>query len=136
MIQLLNLDNTEPYIKFKYLYEKAVEACQKSIDAIAISSYDKKLNEVNSRYVNLKYINKQEWIFFTNYKSPKAEQFKTHEQISALLLWDEIEVQIRMKGKIFKTNKTFSDQHFSERNKNKNAIAISSNQSEIINSYI
>ena len=40
-----------------------------------------------------------------------------------------------MKAKISKTSDEFSDQHFQGRTKEKNALAISSNQSEIIDSF-
>ena len=47
---------------FRY-YEKALEENQKNIDAIAISSFDKKLNEVDSRFVNLKFIDNNNGFF-------------------------------------------------------------------------
>jgi pyridoxine/pyridoxamine 5'-phosphate oxidase len=34
-----------------------------------------KKNEVDSRYVNLKFISNDEFIFFSNYDSPKASSF-------------------------------------------------------------
>ena len=77
-------------------------ASQKNIEAISISSYNTKKHEVDSRYVNLKFINNDEFIFFSNYKSPKASAFNSHNQIAALLYWPSINVQIRMKAKIRK----------------------------------
>ena len=40
-----------------------------------------------------------------------------------------------MKAKIFKTSSNFSDEHFQGRTKEKNALAISSNQSQVIDSF-
>ena len=40
-----------------------------------------------------------------------------------------------MKAKIFKTSSEFSNKHFRSRTKEKNALAISSNQSQVINSF-
>ena len=40
-----------------------------------------------------------------------------------------------MKAKIFKTSAEFSNKHFQGRTKEKNALAISSNQSQIIGSF-
>ena len=51
------------YNLFYEKYERALELDQKNIEAIAISSFDAKNNEVDSRYVNLKYIEDQDWIF-------------------------------------------------------------------------
>ena len=40
-----------------------------------------------------------------------------------------------MKAKIFKTSSEFSDEHFQGRTKEKNALAISSNQSQAVDSF-
>ena len=102
MIKLSNLNQGIPYLLFKQKYDDAVNAEQKNIEAISISSYENKANEVDSRYVNLKFIINDEFIFFSNYDSPKASAFNSHNQISALLYWSNINVQIRMKAKIKK----------------------------------
>ena len=130
MIDLINIASDLPHNKFLDLYQKALKENQRGIEAIAISSYDKSSNEVESRFVNLKYITGNEWIFFSNYLSPKAMQFESHDQISALFHWGAINSQIRLKAKINKTSVEFSDTHFQSRTKEKNALAISSNQSQ------
>ena len=112
-----------------------MEAGQDNIEAISISSYNNSSSEVNSRYVNLKIINDNEFIFFTNYNSPKSIEFDSHSQIAAIFYWPSIAVQIRIKAKIKKTSIKYNQKYFSERSLKKNALAISSNQSEIINSY-
>ena len=134
-IKFTNINQSEPYRKFIKFYDKALNAQQKHIEAISISSYDIHLKEVDSRFVNLKYVNDEDWIFFSNYSSPKSKDFKHHNQISALIFWDKIKVQIRMKARIEKTSDLFSDKHFHNRSKEKNASAISSNQSQKIESH-
>ena len=135
MVKFNNLNKETPYQLFKEKYDQAVDAGQKGIEAISISSYSKEINEVDSRYVNLKFISKDEFIFFSNYDSPKASAFNTHNQISALLYWSSINIQIRMKALIKKTSKEFNQKYFSNRSEKKNALAISSNQSMQIDSY-
>ena len=90
---------------------------------------------MDSRFVNLKYVINDEWIFFSNYNSPKSKQFKSHDQISAVIYWNSINVQIRMKAKIKKTNSEFSNEHFQSRDMTKNLLAILSRQSEPMSSY-
>ena len=135
MINFLNSSHEKPYILFQSLYQKAIENGQKGVEAISVSSYNEPLKEVEARYVNLKYIDNNEWIFFSNYLSPKANQFESHDQVSVLIYWASINTQIRMKAKIFKTSSEFSDEHFQGRTKEKNALAISSNQSQVIDSF-
>ena len=135
MINLDKMDVSEPYDIFRKYYEEAIKKEQMIIEAISISSYDKKNSIVDSRFVNLKYVINDEWIFFSNYNSPKSIQFKSHEQISAVIFWNSINVQIRMKAKIQKTNSEFSNKHFLSRDKTKNLLAILSQQSEPVSSY-
>ena len=125
----------KPYLIFRQLYNKAKSNKETNIEAVSISSFNKSLNEVSSRFVNLKYIIKDEWIFYTNYQSPKSEDFKSHPQISAIFFWSSINVQIRMKANIRKVSNFNSDSHYKKRSQEKNAIAWSSEQSAKIYSY-
>tara|TARA_B100000780_G_scaffold265531_1_gene221010 strand:- start:285 stop:881 length:597 start_codon:yes stop_codon:yes gene_type:complete len=135
MIDIRELDISQPYTIFKDYYDLAFEKSPRGLEAIVIASMDKELDEVDSRFVNLKYIIKDEWIFFSNYNSPKSKQFESHKQISAIFFWPSINIQIRIKAVIFKTSESFSNNHFLQRSKSKNALAMSSNQSQIIDSY-
>ena len=135
MTQFNNLNQEIPYQLLKEKYDEALNAGQRGIEAISISSFNKEIGEVNSRFVNLKFINNDEFIFFSNYKSPKAIAFNSHNQIAALIYWSSINIQIRMKAKIKKTSNEFNQKYFFDRSEEKNALAISSNQSKEIDSY-
>ena len=102
MIQFNNLNQEKPYLLFEEKYNEALNAGQKVIEAISISSFNNQINEVDSRFVNLKFITNDEFIFFSNYKSPKASAFNSNNQIAALVYWSSINVQIRMKAKTIK----------------------------------
>ena len=135
MIIFQNISTEDPYRIFKKTYEKALTAGQKNIEAISISSYSKRLDEVNARFVNLKIVDGTEFIFFTNYNSPKSIEFSEHNQITALIYWRNINAQIRMKAVIEKKSTEYNSEYFSARNKEKNALAISSEQSKEISAY-
>jgi len=135
MIKIINLNESSPYLIFKEKYIQALNTNQKNIEAISISSFNKANDEVDSRYVNLKYIDGDKFIFFSNYNSPKSVAFESHNQISALIYWSNVNVQIRMKAQIEKTSYKYNQKYFFEREEKKNALAISSNQSNVIDSY-
>ncbi|MDA8683869.1 pyridoxamine 5'-phosphate oxidase family protein [Gammaproteobacteria bacterium] len=135
MIKFKSLYQENPYLILKEKYDEAKNAGQKSIEAISISSYNKESNEVDSRYVNLKFITNDEFIFFSNYDSPKASSFISHDQIAVLVYWPSINVQIRMKAKIKRTTDEYNQNYFFNRSEEKNALAISSSQSKPIDSY-
>jgi len=135
MIQFNNLNQEMPYQLFKAKYDEAFNSGQKGIEAISVSSFNTKMQEVDSRYVNIKFISNDEFIFFSNYNSPKADSFNSHSQIAALVYWPSINVQIRMRAKIKRTTDEFNQNYFFNRSEEKNALAISSNQSKPIDSY-
>ena len=135
MIKFDNLEQSKPFLKLRAKYDDAFSKGQKNIEALSLSSYNLINKEVESRFVNLKYIEGNKFIFFTNYNSPKAIAFDSHSQVAALLYWSKINLQIRLKAKIKKMPYKFNQRHFLSRSEEKNALAISSYQSQIINSY-
>ena len=104
MIEFDKLSRETPYSVFKDKYDESLKAKQENIEAICISSYLPEKKEVNARYVNLKFIINKDFIFFSNYNSPKSQEFNTHDQISALFYWSSTNVQIRIKAHIKKTS--------------------------------
>ncbi len=135
MTKFVDIKNIDPIILFKEKYEDAKQADQKNIEAICISSFNKTKNEVDSRFVNLKFVDGDEFIFFSNYDSPKSKAFMSHSQISACIFWESINTQIRFKAKIKRTSVKFNKKYFKKRSSEKNILAISSNQSNEIASF-
>ena len=112
MIDLRKIGTDRPHQLLQSFYEEALSSKQNNIEAILIASYSLTRNEVDARYVNLKFIIENDFIFFSNYQSPKAIQFKEHNQITAVLYWNNINVQIRMKGKVKKLSKEKNSKYF------------------------
>lgn len=135
MIKFINLAEEKPFKLFEKKYNEALAAGQTNIEAMSVASYNNETKEVDSRFVNLKFINRNSLIFFTNYESTKSKAFKTFNQVSCIFYWSTINVQIRIKAKIFKTPQEFNIEYFKNRSKDKNALAISSDQSKHIKSY-
>ena len=135
MIEFINFEENKPNLIFKGLYHEAEKLNQNHIDAACISSFDRNKNEVDARFVNIKYIKNDEWVFFSNYESPKSKQFINHNQISIIFFWPKIASQIRMKALISKISRIDSKNYFAQRDPKKNALAISSSQSMKISSY-
>ena len=50
MIELKSISSEKPYMRFKALFEKAINAGQNSIEAACISSFSE-ANEIYSRFV-------------------------------------------------------------------------------------
>ena len=135
MVKFINNSPKVPFKKFKQEYDSAFTLNQRFIEAMCISSFSFKTMEVDSRYVNLKIVDNENFVFFSNYNSPKSKQFNEHNKIAISIFWETTNVQIRMKGQIKRAPKEFNNTYFSNRGVKKNALAIASNQSEKIESY-
>lgn len=135
MTVFINNNGLKPFKKFRKLYQNAYNENQKNIEAISISSFSKLSGMVNARYVNLKFVDDDKFIFFSNYESPKSIEFNSHPQIAALIYWNSIHTQIRINASITKTSIDFNKEYFQKRDRRKNALAISSKQSSLISSY-
>jgi pyridoxamine 5'-phosphate oxidase len=104
MIEFCNNNQLKPFQLFRTYYGDAIKYGQKNADAISIASFSKNDSILDSRFVNLKILDNEEFIFFSSYDSPKAKQFDTFNQIAANLFWESINVQVRIKGKIKKNH--------------------------------
>lgn len=135
MIKFKNISKEKPYENFKNQYIAAIDAGQKNIEAMAISTFNKASNLVDSRFVNIKIVNNKKFIFFSNYNSPKAKAFESFDQISVVTFWSATNTQIRMLANIKKTSQNFNNEYFKNRSVDKNILAVSSNQSEKTSSY-
>ena len=85
MIDIKNINKEGPYLILQKKYLEALDAGQENIEAISISTYNSDKDEVDSRFVNLKIIKNEDFIFFTNYNSPKSLAFKNKNQVSVLI---------------------------------------------------
>lgn len=134
MIEFIDVCKTDPYQHFIKLYNEAKNQSQEHIEAAAVStaSHNKK---PSSRFVNIKYVHNESFIFFSNYNSVKAKDIESNPQASILFFWSKTNTQIRLEGKIIKTSNSFSDDHFQRRSYEKNISAIISNQSSENDGY-
>ena len=91
-------------------------------------------NEVSSRVVLVKEINRDGIIFYSNYNSRKAKAIEDNNLASMLFYFREIKQQIRIEGKVQKVSPKTSDEYFKTRHKNSKIGAIASKQSETLES--
>lgn len=68
-----------------------------------------------NRMVLLKGVSEEGLLFFTNYRSRKAEQLADNPYAAALFFWPECERQIRAEGRVEKASRDTSAAYFSSR---------------------
>ena len=102
-------------------------------NAIALATVDS-TGLPNVRMVLLKGITDQSFIFYTNYKSVKAEEITSSPKASFLIHWKSIRRQIRVRGLVEKEDGPVADQYFSSRSLDSRIGAWASRQSQIVGS--
>jgi|TARA_B100001093_G_scaffold126483_1_gene119041 pyridoxamine 5'-phosphate oxidase len=123
----------KPFGIFKDYYNESFSKNQINIEAMCLST--SKDNVPFSRYVNAKYIIDDKLIFFSNYGSNKAQQIMNSNQVACLFFWPTTKIQTRISGTITKSSSEISNEHFKKRSIQKNASAISSRQSNKVESF-
>lgn len=126
-------DNLIPYNLFEKWFEEAKNTKIESYNAMILATTDY-YGQPSARIVLLKKYSKEGFTFFTNYNSKKGNQIAKNNKAALLFFWAELERQIRIEGKIFKTSRKQSENYFNNRNKGSKISAIVSKQSQIIES--
>ena len=134
MINFKSKKYNRPLNRLKDIYFQSKDIGQKNIEALYLSTCGRDLKPT-SRLINIKYITETSLVFFSNYDSKKAEDIKYNKNISGVFFWNNINVQIRLEGIINKLDPIESNEYFAQRSLEKNILAISSSQSNIIKSY-
>jgi len=102
------------------------------INAMTLSTID---NEgfPRNRVVLLKYFSEEGFIFFTNYNSNKAKSILSNNKVSLSFFWEQMERQIIIKGRAFKTSDDVSENYFNSRPLgSKIGALVSAKQSSVI----
>jgi pyridoxamine 5'-phosphate oxidase len=71
--------------------------------------------EPDLRIVLLKELKEDGFVFFTNQNSSKGMDLSLNQSVAACFYWDRLNLQIRIKGKAFKTNQIENDAYFASR---------------------
>lgn len=128
----LFLGSLEPfYILKKWLKEASKIPHLKEPWAMTLSTINKK-NLVQSRIVLLKKIEKQQLLFFSNYKSAKAEDLEYKPSASLLFFWPNLEKQIRIFGSVKKTSRKESIKYWKQRSRDSQLSQWISKQSNFV----
>ena len=86
----------------------------------------------SSRVVLLKKVDVEGFCFFTNYDSRKGIQLRQNPFVALTFYWAQAERQVRIEGRVSKTDRAVSDQYFGERSIESQISAIISPQSQPI----
>ena len=120
-----------PILQFEKWLQEAIDVQAQEPTAMTLSTVGKD-GKPSSRVVLLKGIERDGFLFFTNYESKKAKQIDENPFVALNFVWHELERQIRIEGKIEKLSSEKSDDYFNSRPEESKISASVSPQSQVV----
>ncbi len=103
-----------PMQQFGLWMEEALKSEVMEPTAMVLATVSKE-SKPSARVVLLKEMDKDGFIFFTNYESKKGQQIAENSNVAITFFWKELERQVRIEGKAVKIDPELSDQYFHSR---------------------
>ncbi len=130
VIRLISLTKTpgNPYPLFEQWLELAIGAGLKLPNAMTLATASKS-GAPAARIVLLKDVGPKGICFFTNYRSRKAAELHANPRATLLFYWPELDLQIRIDGRVKKVSARESDAYFATRPRESQIGAHASRQS-------
>lgn len=130
IIRLISLKRTpkSPYPLFEQWFESAVNAGLKLPNAMTLSTASK-TGRPAARIVLLKDVGPKGICFFTNYRSRKGAELLGNPRATLLFYWPELDLQVRIDGRVKKVSARESDAYFRTRPRESQIGAHASRQS-------
>lgn len=119
---------TDPIDQFQNWFNEAVAAGLREPNAMALSTCGKD-GQPSSRMVLLKGVDKEGFVWYTNYGSHKARDLSENPRASLLFYWNHLNRQVRVDGTVQKVSDEESEQYFHSRPRGSQLGAIVSKQS-------
>jgi pyridoxamine 5'-phosphate oxidase len=92
-------------------------------------------DEPDGRFILIKEVRDNGFVFYTNYNSKKGKDLELNPKACIVLYWEELGIQIRIRGKVEKISEEDSTNYFKTRPKLAQISAYISRQSEELESY-
>jgi pyridoxamine 5'-phosphate oxidase len=123
----------DPINQFRRWFDEAKAAGLPLPEAmtVATSSRDGK---PSARLILLKQVDEEGFVFYTNYRSPKARDLEANPFAALVFYWPQLDYQVRIEGSVTRTSAAESDEYFQTRPRESQLGAHASPQSEVIES--
>jgi pyridoxamine 5'-phosphate oxidase len=121
----------DPFQQFNLWYDDVRSADIPNSNAMVIATADGD-GRPSARMVLLKEFDRSGFVFYTNYESRKAAELEVNPHGSILFLWNALERQVRIEGRVQKTSREESRQYFAKRPRESQIGAWISRQSSIL----
>lgn len=123
----------DPIEQFEKWFHEALEAKVLEPNAMTLSTINED-NRPSSRIVLLKGVEKNKFLFYTNYQSTKGKELSKNPACALTFFWPELERQVRIEGTADRVDDKRSEKYFQSRPRGSQIGAWTSPQSAIIES--
>jgi pyridoxamine 5'-phosphate oxidase len=120
-----------PTAMFRDWFGKVENLDNIEVNAMTLST-SSKIGEPSSRIVLLKSYDENGFVFYTNYNSEKGKQIEQNPYGSLTFHWNQLERQIRIRGKIRKISRAQSEKYFNSRPRLSQVSVLASKQSDVL----
>jgi pyridoxamine 5'-phosphate oxidase len=121
----------DPIRQFQTWFNDAIEAKLPLPEAMTLATATPD-GKPSARMVLLKQVDNDGFVFFTNYKSAKAEQLDANPYAALVFYWARLDRQVRVEGSVVRTSAQESRDYFKTRPRESQIGAWASAQSEVI----
>jgi pyridoxamine 5'-phosphate oxidase len=126
-----NLIDRDPIRQFQLWLNDAIEAKIHLPEAMTLATATPD-GKPSARMVLLKQVDHDGFVFFTNYRSPKARQLVENPYAALVFYWGQLDRQVRIEGSVARTSAEESRDYFRTRPRESQIGALASDQSEVI----
>lgn len=134
-LRMLGLDENEidrdPIRQFQIWFDDAISAKIPMPEAMTLATATPD-GMPAARMVLLKQVDQDGFVFFTNYRSAKAQQLDSNPHAALVFYWNQLERQVRIEGSVVRTSQQESREYFQTRPRESQIGAWASEQSSII----
>ena len=121
----------DPIKQFQIWFNEAIAAKLPMPDAMTLATATPD-GKPSARMVLLKQVDQDGFVFFTNYRSAKAEQLDANPYAALVFYWVQLDRQVRVEGSVTRTPAEESRDYFRTRPRESQIGAWASAQSEAI----
>lgn len=121
----------DPFVLFRQWVADALAAQVSEPNAMTIATVDAE-GRPSARIVLMKAFDERGLSFFTSYVGRKAQELTASPFAAAVLFWEPMHRQIRLRGSVTKTSREESDAYFQSRPRDSRLAARSARQSKVI----
>jgi pyridoxamine 5'-phosphate oxidase len=120
-----------PLTQFARWFDEALKSDVDEPNAFTLSTVSED-GRPSGRIVLLKGIEKEKFIFYTNYQSAKGKELENNPACALTFFWPELERQVRVEGVANKIDTALSEKYFQSRPRESQIGAWASPQSAVI----